>query len=168
MRVRALALALALSASFPCTALEGIDAVGGAPSDPYVAPLAPSHGDQTRQVPVAQSGRPYRLTHHLPIRSPSLSPGLVEAHPRPTRLLQPIFLVGADPQSLAWLEANRERLKHMGAIGMLVQAENEAELNQAVAAAHDLPLIPASGEAFAETLGIRHYPVLIAREGFEP
>ncbi|MGH8624141.1 MAG: DUF2859 domain-containing protein [Gammaproteobacteria bacterium] len=51
---------------------------------------------------------------------------------------------------------------------MLVQAENEAELNRAIAAAQGLPLIPASGEAFATALGIGHYPVLITREGFEP
>ncbi|MGH8647539.1 MAG: PFL_4695 family integrating conjugative element protein, partial [Gammaproteobacteria bacterium] len=143
---------------------------GGEPIGPYLARLAPraSHGHQPQQPPAAQSGRAYPLAHHLPIRSPSLSPGTVEARHHPTRLLQPLFLVGTDPRSLAWLEANRERLEQMGAIGMLVQADNEAELKQAIAAAQGLPLIPASGEAFATALGIRHYPVLITREGFEP
>ncbi len=170
MRRAPLVLALALSASLPCAALEVIRDAGGEPIGPYLARLAPqaSHGHQSRQAPTAQSGQAYRLTHHLPIRSPSLTSGAVEARHRPTRLLQPVFLVGADPRSLAWLEANHERLKQMRAIGMLVQAESEAELKQAIAAAQGLPLIPASGEAFATALEISHYPVLITREGIEP
>ncbi|MGH8490096.1 MAG: PFL_4695 family integrating conjugative element protein [Gammaproteobacteria bacterium] len=82
--------------------------------------------------------------------------------------MQPLFLVGADPESLRWLDANRERLKQLNAAGMLVQAENESELEAVMAAAHGLPLIPASGEAFAQPLGLTHYPVLITREGVEP
>jgi integrating conjugative element protein (TIGR03765 family) len=54
------------------------------------------------------------------------------------------------------------------AIGMLVQAETEADLETVTAAAGGLPLIPASGEAFAAELQIRHYPVLITREGIGP
>jgi len=170
MRRVPLVLALGLSASLPCAALEVIRDAGGEPIGPYVGRLV------ARDDPAMQRGgvrlplgdRTYSLTHHLPIRSPGLSPGTVEARHRPTRLLQPVFLVGADPQSLAWLEANRERLKHLRAIGMLVQAENEAKIEQAIAAAHGLPLIPASGEAFATALGISHYPVLITREGIQP
>ena len=82
--------------------------------------------------------------------------------------MQPLFLVGADPESLRWLDANRERLRQLGAVGMLVQAENESELKAVTEAAHGLPLIPASGEAFAEPLGLSHYPVLITREGLWP
>ncbi len=170
MRRVPLVLASALSASLPCAALEVIRDVGGEPICRYLDRLAPqaSHGNQPRPAPAAHPVRTYGLTQHLPIRSPSLSSGAVEARHRPTRLLQPVFLVGTDPRSLAWLETNRERLKQMRAIGMLVQAENEAELKQAMAAAQGLPLIPASGEAFATALGIRHHPVLITTEGIEP
>ncbi len=170
MRMAPLVLALGLRASLPCAALEVIRDVGGGPIGPYLMRLAPqgSHGNQTGHASAAHPDGAYRRTHHLPIRSPSLSSGAAEARYRPTRLLQPVFLVGADPRSLAWLETNRERLKHVRAIGMLVQAENEAELTQAMAAAHGLPLIPASGEAFVTVLGIRRYPVLITREGIEP
>ncbi|MGH8646105.1 MAG: PFL_4695 family integrating conjugative element protein [Gammaproteobacteria bacterium] len=170
MRRLPLVLALGLSASLPGAALEVIWDAGGEPIGPYLARLALRDVRAIRAVgvPIAGSDRTYSLKQHLPIRSPSLTPGPVEARYHPTRLLQPVFLVGADPGSLAWLEANRERLKHLHAIGMLVQAENEAELSQAIAAAQGLPLIPASGEAFATALGISHYPVLITREGFEP
>ena len=41
--------------------------------------------------------------------------------------MQPLFLVGADPESLRWLDTNHERLRQLGAgVGMLVQAENES------------------------------------------
>ncbi|MGH8655783.1 MAG: PFL_4695 family integrating conjugative element protein [Gammaproteobacteria bacterium] len=170
MRRVPLVLALALSASLPGAALEVIRDAGGEPIGPYLARLAPRDVRAIRPVgvPIARSDRTYSLKQHLPIRSPSLTPGPVEARQLSTRFLQPLFLVGADPRSLAWLEANRERLKQLRAIGMLVQAENEAELKAAMAVARGLPLIPASGEAFATALGVRHYPVLVTREGFEP
>jgi integrating conjugative element protein (TIGR03765 family) len=63
---------------------------------------------------------------------------------------------------------NRERLRQLNAIGMLVQAENNSELEAVVAAAQGLPLIPASGEAFAAELPIRHYPVLLTSKGVSP
>ncbi len=171
MRMDLLVLALGLSASLPsAAALEVIRDAGGEPIGPYLMRLAPRQPQaiSTVGMPAAWPDRSYSLNQYLPIRSPSLSSGTVEARHRPTRLLQPVFLVGADPRSLAWLEANRERLKQMRAIGMLVQAESEAPLTQAIAAAQGLPLIPASGEAFATVLGLRHYPVLITPEGIEP
>lgn len=144
---------LCLLASVPCTALEVIRDAGGEPIAPYLMRLAP-RGEALRPIrtPIARPDRSFNLIKHLPIRSPSLTPGLVEARERPTRLLQPVFLVGADERSLRWLEANRERLKQLNAIGMLVQAE----------------IIQASGEAFAAELRLRHYPVLITREGIAP
>ncbi|MGH8471354.1 MAG: PFL_4695 family integrating conjugative element protein [Gammaproteobacteria bacterium] len=170
MRRVPLVLALGLSAGLPCAALEVIRDAGGEPIGPYLARLALRDVRAIRPVgaPIARSDRTYSLKPHLPIRSPSLTPEPFKARQLSTRFLQPLFLVGADKESLQWLEANAERLKHVRAIGILVQAETQTEVTQAIAAAHGLPLIPASGEAFAETLGIRHHPVLITREGFEP
>ncbi len=168
--MRRAALALCLAASGPATALEVIQDTGGEPIAPYLARLAPPV-PATRKPPGTRLKRAVRtvsLAHYLPVRSPSLSPGPVEARRAPTRLVQPLFLVGADPGSLRWLEANRERLKQLHAIGMLVQAETEADLEAVTAAAEGLPLLPASGEAFAAELQIRHYPVLITREGIGP
>ena len=125
------------------------------------------HG-KPRGTPFTRADRTVSLAHYLPVRSPSLSPGPVEARRAPTRFVQPLFLLGADPGSLRWLDENRERLKQLHAIGMLVQAETEADLEAVTAAAQGIPLIPASGEAFAEALQIRHYPVLITREGIGP
>jgi integrating conjugative element protein (TIGR03765 family) len=156
-----------LAAAGEAAALEVIHDGGGEPIDPYLARLVPRDAYAIRRIraPSARPDRAYSLKQHLPIRSPSLTPGPIEAHRRPTRLMQPLFLVGADPESLRWLDANRERPQQLGAVGMLVQAETEAELKTVTEAAHGLPLIPASGEAFAERLGVAHYPVLITREG---
>ena len=168
--MRHVTLFVFLGISFPSSALEVITEAGGEPIAPYLERLAPPGGQANRRAhaPIALVDRAYSLKQYLPIRSPSLTPGLVEARQTPTRLLQPVFLVGADPTSLEWLEMNRERLRQLNAIGMLVQAENKSELETVVAAAQGLPLFPASGEAFAAELPIRHYPVLITREGISP
>ncbi len=159
-----------LAAAGEAAALEVIHDGGGEPIGPYLARLLPRDSYAIRRIRVshASTDRAYSLTHYLPIRSPSLTPGPIEARRIPTRLTQPLFLVGADPESLRWLDANRERLQQLGAVGMLVQAETEAELKAVTEAAQGLPLIPASGEAFAQPLGLTHYPVLINREGVEP
>ncbi len=168
--MRRAALALCLAVSRPATALEVIRDVGGEPIAPYLARLAPpvSVPREPPGTPRARAVRSVSLAHYLPVRSPSLSPGPVEARSTPTRLVQPLFLVGTDPRSLRWIATNRERLTQLHAVGMLVQAETEAEVRAVIAAAQGLPLLPASGEAFAAELGIRHYPVLITREGMGP
>ena len=155
--------------SMPCAALEVIRDAGGEPIAPYLMRLIPpAEAVRPLGIQIAPPDRTYSLIKHLPIRSPTLTPALVEARETPIRLLQPLFLVGGDPHSLQWLEANRERLKELHAIGMLVQAETERELNAATEIAQGLPLIPASGEAFAAEIGLRHYPVLITRKGIAP
>jgi len=160
---------LCLMASVPCTALEVIRDAGGEPIAPYLMRLTPrAEALRPIRTPIARPYRSYSLIKHLPIRSPSLTPGLGEAREMPIRLLQPLFLVGVDPHSLQWLEANRERLKQVNAIGMLVQAETKHELNAVSEIAQGLPLILASGEAFAAEIGLRHYPVLITRKGIAP
>jgi integrating conjugative element protein (TIGR03765 family) len=162
--------ALCLAVSGPATALDAIRDAGGEPIAPYLARLAPPipAPRQPLGTPFTRADRTVSLAHYLPVRSPSLSPGPVEARRAPTRLVQPLFLLGADPESIRWLEANRDRLRQLHAIGMLVQAETESDLEAVTVAAQGIPLIPASGEAFAEALQVRHYPVLITREGIRP
>ena len=168
--MRGSVFALCLAVNGPVPALEVIRDAGGEPIAPFLARLAPPvpAPRQPLGTPFTRADRTVSLAHYLPVRSPSLSPGPVEARRAPTRFVQPLFLLGADPGSLRWLDENRERLKQLHAIGMLVQAEAEADLEAVTAAAQGIPLIPASGEAFAEALQIRHYPVLITREGIGP
>ena len=59
----------------------------------------------------------------LPIQSPGLSPGTVQARAHDRPFTRPFFLIGSDTLSRQWLQAHRDRLKEIGAVGMLVQAE---------------------------------------------
>ncbi len=103
----------------------------------------------------------------LPIRSPGLSPGTVpsRAHNRP--FARPFFLIGSDTRSRQWLVKHRERLKAIGAVGMLVQAETREDLQATANLSGGLPIMPASATDIAKALGISHYPVLVSSQGIE-
>ena len=48
---------------------------------------------------------------------------------------RPFFLVGSDALSQRWLIARREELLRLGAVGMLIQAETEADVRRIAALA---------------------------------
>jgi len=103
----------------------------------------------------------------LPLRSPGLTPGPVEKQQHGRPFARPFFLIGSDPRSRQWLQAHRDRLKAIGAVGMLVQADNEDDLRAIADLADGLPVLPASAGDIAKALGISHYPVLISAHGIE-
>ncbi len=104
----------------------------------------------------------------LPIQSPGLTPGPVEAQTHERPFARPFFLIGADARSRQWLQAHRDQLKEIGAVGMLVQADTLEDLRTIAALAEGLSILPASGSDIAQALGITHYPVLITAHGIEP
>ena len=71
-----------------------------------------------------------------------------------------LFAIGADPVSVAWLEANGRDLRARGAAGLLVDAESPEDLRRMreLAARHGLSLDPMPGSALAEAFGARSYP----------
>lgn len=103
----------------------------------------------------------------LPIRSPGLTPGLVQpkTHDRP--FTRPFFLIGSDNLSRQWLLEHRDRLKEIGALGMLVHADTLDDLQAIAELAAGLSVMPASASDIAKALGISHYPVLITPHGIE-
>ncbi len=107
------------------------------------------------------------LTSLLPIRSPGLTPGPVKSasHDRP--YMRPFFLIGSDAFSRQWLLQHRERLKSIGAIGMLIQAESPDDLRTIAELAAGLSIMPASASDIAKALNISNYPVLISANGIE-
>ena len=142
---------------------------------PYLEPAAPSsRADSNRHAaplhPPADALAPHQ---RLPVTSPGLQPGRLTRDARPEELerlrflSRPLCLVGADPGSLQWLEAHRATLHAAGAVCLAVEVPDEVAWAQLSAAAQDLPLVLASGAELAETFGLRVYPVLITREGFE-
>lgn len=141
-----------------------------------LAPLLQASGlddDEPVQPPPAIDTQPLMrqaLAQRSVVRSPGLSPGVQTRKPTGkagTLLPRPLFLVGADETSLNWLREHRERLMHIGAVGLIVQAEGEADIEKVRAVAGELQLATGSGAMLAEHFGIAHYPVLIGPEWIE-
>ena len=103
----------------------------------------------------------------LPIQSPGLKPGPVQARSHDRPFARPFFLIGSDTRSRQWLRDHRGRLKEIGAVGMLVQAETLDDLRTIAELADGLSILPASAVDIAKALGVAHYPVLISAHGIE-
>jgi len=97
-----------------------------------------------------------------------LTPGTITPRPIHVPGLTPIFLIGDDSRSRAWLRANTEKLHALRAVGFVVQVESEDALQSLRHLAPDLTLVPASGDDLAQRLGLKHYPVLVTATGIEP
>ncbi len=103
----------------------------------------------------------------LPVRSLALSPGDVQRQVIRAPGLRPLFLLGDDPRSRAWLRARLPILRDLGAQGLIVQVETPAALAELRALAPGLTLSPVPGDDLAARLGLRHYPVLVTATGIE-
>ena len=137
------------------------DSGNTSPIAPYLPKRSESQPKQTK-LPTASNA------FQLPIDTPSMSPGVVKATAKPLKhLQQPLFLVGTDTRSKTWLEAKHDQLVTLNAVGLLVQANTLEDIQAMQALAKGLRLIPASAESFAKPLALKHYPVLISRDGWE-
>ena len=103
----------------------------------------------------------------LPIQSPGLTPGPVQSRSYDRPFARPFFLIGSDARSRQWLQDHRVRLKAIGAVGMLVQADTLDDLHTIAELADGLSILPASASDIAKALGISHYPVLISTHAIE-
>lgn len=103
----------------------------------------------------------------LPVRSPKMSPGRVEARALQMPGLKPFFLVGEEASSLEWLTANAERLTELGAAGLVVDVTDAGSLQHIQSLVPELTVMPVSGDDIAERLQLSHYPVLITATALE-
>jgi len=103
----------------------------------------------------------------LPVRSSHLSPGQITPRALSMPGLQPFFLVGDDPQSLAWLRQRAAELQEMGAAGLAVEVADTEALVRIRAAAQGITILPVNGNDIATRLQIEHYPVLITATSLE-
>ena len=118
---------------------------------------------------------PAETRNLLPIRSPGLRPGPLPAGTVSPDMLErltlanapPFFLIGSDGLSQRWLQSRRSDLQRLGAVGMLVQAETEADVRRIGELAQGLPITLGSASDIARALGLSRYPVLISKKGFE-
>lgn len=103
----------------------------------------------------------------LPVRSSHLSPGQITTRTLDMPDLQPFFLVGEDPQSLAWLHQRATELQEIGAAGLAVEVTDTEALARIRAAAPGITILPVNGNVIASRLKIEHYPVLITATSLE-
>ncbi|WP_415764785.1 integrating conjugative element protein [Pseudomonas sp. ZB1P45] len=103
----------------------------------------------------------------LPVSSSRLSPGQITPRALNMPGLRPFFLVGEDPQSLAWLRQRATELKEMGAAGLAVEVADTEALARIRAAAPGITILPVNGNDIASSLQIEHYPVLISATSLE-
>ncbi|MCD5987148.1 integrating conjugative element protein [Pseudomonas sp. CDFA 553] len=103
----------------------------------------------------------------LPVRSSHLSPGQITTRTLDMPGLQPFFLVGEDPQSLAWLHQRATELQEIGAAGLAVEVTDTEALARIRAAAPGITILPVNGNDIASRLKVEHYPVLITATSLE-
>ncbi|HJH22679.1 MULTISPECIES: integrating conjugative element protein [Pseudomonas] len=103
----------------------------------------------------------------LPVRSSHLSPGQITSRTLNMPNLRPFFLVGEDPNSLAWLRQRATELQEMGAAGLAVEVTDTEALARIRAAAPGITILPVNGNDIATRLLIEHYPVLITTTSLE-
>jgi integrating conjugative element protein (TIGR03765 family) len=154
-----------LSAPALATELLVVEDRGGVPARPYYEVLDSSDERATPPAPQAMPRIPRSLAEAeaslLPVRSTLLSPG-----EEPTRVIRapgfaPIFLVGDDERSRAWLIAHSAELREMRAAGLVVNVSSPESLARLRRLVPDLTLSPASGDDLAGRLGLSHYPALL-------
>lgn len=144
---------------------------GGASALPYyqaldLQPRTGSRSSPRIEMPRLPEG-PSGEAAMLPVRSAHLAPGDVAPRAIQAPGLTPMFLVGDDQRSHAWLRQRAPALRELGAVGLVVQVESPQALASLRALAPGLMLAPASGDELAGRLGLRHYPVLVTATGIE-
>lgn len=97
----------------------------------------------------------------FPVQS-SLTPGDVSTQKIAVPgLSQPLFVIGDDKRSIAWVQQHQSQLQRLHALGIVTNIEDAsafAKLQQQVG----LPLVPASLDDLTRLLPVQHYPFLIA------
>ena len=157
------AVALLLASSAVADLVVLYDSGQSWPIDRYLTPILTKGSDDpemTQSESDPQLG-PADLNTLLPVRSPSLSPGPVVSRAFEAPVPMAFFMIGSDAKSLHWLTMHRDYLERHGAVGLLVDAGSEDDLNAVANAADGLPITPASGEDIASALAIKHYPFAV-------
>lgn len=129
---------------------------GGVSALPYYQDLVPDPADAQR--PPVQG---IQMGGAFPIVTPEMTPGSVQGRVINAPGLQPLFLVGDDESSRAWLQQHLQQLQQLQAVGLVVNVSGPSRLAEVRKWASGLQLLPTPGTDIAGRLGLRHYPVLI-------
>ncbi|WP_412461726.1 integrating conjugative element protein [Pseudomonas sp. SC11] len=157
---QALAVAIVTSLALPTSAdqqavLTVVEDRGGASALPYYQDIEP----EPAHAPLVVTG--VRAGGAFPVLTPELSPGAVQGRVINAVGLQPMFIIGDDPMSQAWLKQKLPVLKGLQAVGLAVNVSNAARLQEIRRWAPGLQVMPVPASDIAGRLGLQHYPVLI-------
>lgn len=150
---------------------------GGVSALPYYQALDPQDAPPAAAAPAqpaspAPAPRPGSAADAeaamLPVRSALLTPGDEPARVIRAPGLNPLFLVGDDDRSRAWLHEHQAELVSLHAVGLVVNVSTAAALVVLRHLVPDLMLAPTPADDLAQRLGVRHYPVLITATGIAP
>ena len=159
----------AAAAAASATSLAGLTTIHeGGPTVPIGQYLAAFFAQEPAASDGAASAQGGALPMAFPIATESMRPGLLQA---PVRLrtggwlAAPMFIVGDDPQSRQWLAANRDKLRRLGASGLVINVANLDAFRSLRAVAPDLPMAPGSIEELARQASLSVYPLFVAADG---
>lgn len=161
-----------LIAAFPSLAFSAeplivVDDHGGESALPYYTALKlQPHTVTPADAPVHPRER-VSEADMLPVHSARLSPGIELPRSITAPGLTPLFLIGDDDRSRAWLRQRAGRLRELHAQGLVVSVDSLPALAALRALAPGLTLLPVSGDDLAQRLHLHHYPVLITATGIE-
>ncbi|MBX9706093.1 MAG: integrating conjugative element protein [Gammaproteobacteria bacterium] len=102
-----------------------------------------------------------------PVHSTLLNPGIVKSQASHATLMHPLFIVGDDKESKAWLTQYQKRLIAIHAQGFVVNVESANTMNALQQKFPQLPMMAIPGDGLAQWLHLKHYPVLISNNVIE-
>jgi integrating conjugative element protein (TIGR03765 family) len=136
------------------------------PIAPYLAPLYAEQVPARRRSPAnppLQNATP--MSAMFPLKTTLLAPGKISPTNVKMLMPMPIFVVGDDPMSRAWIKRNSQVLFDLQATGIVIKAATEADFWALRNAYPALRMVPSHGDDLNRTFGLRAYPFLIKSDG---
>ena len=73
-----------------------------------------------------------------------------------------VFVIGADLLSKQWLAQHQKQLQDMQAIGFITNVDDFESIIQ-LQEQSQLPLLPVNVDPLMQLIGVKHYPIVIAK-----
>lgn len=123
------------------------------------------HSMNVIPLTLSQSDASLKLNLSSPIGVPVKSKattGKISRKTLDTNLLNmALFVIGADKESIQWLEQHQEQLKSIQATGLITNV-NDFETIVALQEKFKLPLLPVNVDPLLDYIHEQHYPLIIA------
>lgn len=148
--------------------LEVIKDNGGESTLKYLKPSKDSKNRQDKRLGKRLASK--LINAHFPVVTKLMTVGPVgEEEAKNIKFqmaTQPMFIVGYDPVSIAWLKTNREMLEDSKAIGLVVNVPSLKEMDELQnLVGKSIILQPTPGDRLSEHLKIKHYPFYLDHKG---